>query len=183
MQIQIIDVGTPNTHAAKNGRSYQSIEVTYKGADGKVGNKKLMSFSNPDVFKRISTLSKGNSIDVVTTKDDAGYWQWTGINEDTGSGSVGTASAVSQPTTGVSTRVTGSNYETADERAVRQRLIVRQSSLSAAVSILTVGSKSVSKDDVKSLAEELTNWVFEKEPVTMAKLDGAISEIEDDIPY
>ena len=44
MLINIIDVGQPNTHAAKNGRNYQSIEVTYKAENGQVANKKLMSF-------------------------------------------------------------------------------------------------------------------------------------------
>ena len=179
MQIQIIDVGTPNTHAAKNGRSYQSIEVTYKGADGKVGNKKLMSFSNPNVFKALSTMNKGDQVDVVTTKDDAGYWQWTGINDGTSSAPAQTSSS----TTPTATRVTGSNYETADERAARQRLIVRQSSLSAAVSILTVGAKTVDKEVVKNLAQELTDWVFEVKQTTIAKLDADIADIPDDIPY
>jgi hypothetical protein len=176
MQIQIIDVGTPNTHAAKNGRSYQSIEVTYKGNDGKVSSKKLMSFSNPNVFKTISGLGKGATIDVVTTKDDAGYWQWTGIND-------GSSPAPAQATTGTpaTTRVTGSNYETAEERAARQRLIVRQSSLSAAVSILTVGAKAVDKESVKSLAQELTDWVFETKSV--AQIDTDITDMQDDIPY
>ena len=137
MQIQIIDVGTPNTHAAKNGRSYQSIEVTYKGTDGKVSSKKLMSFSNPSVFKAVSNLTKGDSVDIITVKDDAGYWQWTGINDGSTPSQAAPAAQASTPTT---TRVTGSNYETADERAARQKLIVRQSSLSAAVSILTVGA-------------------------------------------
>ena len=180
MQIQIIDVGTPNTHAAKNGRSYQSIEVTYKGTDGKVSSKKLMSFSNPSVFKAISGMNKGDQVDVVTTKDDAGYWQWTGINDGASSAPAQTTQGASTPTT---TRVTGSNYETADERAARQRLIVRQSSLSAAVSILTVGAKTVDKEAVKNLAQELTDWVFETKPLTIAKLDADIADIPDDIPY
>jgi len=52
MQITVIDVGQPNTHSTKNGRSYQSMEVTYKNDSGQVQSKKLMSFSNPDVFKQ-----------------------------------------------------------------------------------------------------------------------------------
>ena len=79
MQINVIDVGTPNTHSAKNGRTYQSLEVTYKGADGRVANKKLMSFSNPDVFKSASTWAKGDAIEILSEKDNNGYWQWIGI--------------------------------------------------------------------------------------------------------
>ena len=181
MQIQIIDVGTPNTHAAKNGRSYQSIEVTYKSNDGKVSSKKLMSFSNPTVFKTISGLSKGAAIDVVTTKDDAGYWQWTGIND--GQSAPQATQGATPSSTPATTRVTGSNYETADERAARQRLIVRQSSLSAAVSILTVGAKTVDKTAVLNLASELTDWVFEvKQEETLSGIDSALA-MADDIPY
>lgn len=179
MQIQIIDVGMPNTHASKNGRSYQSIEVTYKGSDGKVSAKKLMSFSNPSVFKTISGLAKGATIDVVTTKDDAGYWQWTGINDGSTVSTQPTTTQSASPTT----RVTGSNYETAEERAARQRLIVRQSSLSAAVAISTVGAKTLDKEAIKSLAQELTDWVFEVNQTSIAKLDADIADIQDDIPY
>ena len=59
MQIEVIDVGTVNSHSAKNGRQYQSIEVTYKNEAGQAGNKKLMSFSHPDVFKTAQSWTKG----------------------------------------------------------------------------------------------------------------------------
>lgn len=182
MQIQIIDVGTPNTIAAKNGRSYQSIEVTYKGPDGRASSKKLMSFSNPSVFKAVSQLSKGDTIDVTTQKDDAGYWQWTAVNE---AGSAPSAQAPVQQTSSASaTRVTGSNYETKEERAARQELIVRQSSLSNAIAILTVGAKSLKKEDVFALAQELNDWVFNKhaEKAPDPKVSGSFDDLEDDFP-
>jgi hypothetical protein len=172
MQIQIIDVGTPNTHAAKNGRSYQSIEVAYKGTDGKVSSKKLMSFSNPSVFKHISGLSRGDTVDVVTQKDDAGYWQWTAIGN-------GEQQVATQTATTPTTRVTGSNYETKEERAARQVLIVRQSSLSSAVATLTAGAKSAPiADDVIALAKLYEGYVFAPE-VPSSSLD----DFESDIPY
>lgn len=176
MQIQIIDVGTPNTHAAKNGRTYQSLEVTYKNNEGKVSSKKLMSFSNPSVFKHVSGLNKGDSVDIVTQKDDAGYWQWTAVG--TGEAQV----TQSTPTaTGNTTRVTGSNYETKEERAARQVLIVRQSSLSSAVATLTVGAKSApSKEDVVGLAKFYENYVFNKESSNV--VNDPIDSLEDDIP-
>lgn len=180
MQIQIIDVGTPNTIAGKNGRSYQSIEVTYKSQDGKVASKKLMSFSNPTVFKTIAGLNKGDSVDVTTQKDDAGYWQWTAINQG------GEAKPMATTTNSApATRVTGSNYETKEERAARQRLIVRQSSLSNAIDILSVGAKALKKEEVLQLANELADWVFEEvvAPKTIASLDGDLTDMQDDIPY
>jgi hypothetical protein len=178
MQITVIDVGTPNTHAAKNGRSYQSLEVTYKGADGKVGNKKLMSFSNPSVFKAAGSWNKGDVVEVVSQKDDQGYWQWTGIGTE---GGAPVAPAPASSTSGA--RVTGSNYETKEERAARQELIVRQSSLSNAISILTVGAKTVSKAEVLSLATELSDWVFGKDAKATVSYDPSNpADFEDDIP-
>ena len=150
MLINIVDVGAPNTHAAKNGRSYQSIEVTYKNDQGQVANKKLMSFSNPSVFNHIKDLSKGASLNVTTTKDANGYWQWTGIGGDETA-----PTSETKPATGG--RVTGSNYETKEERAARQILIVRQSSLSSAVDLLGPG-KSV--EDVIATAKQFEAYVF-----------------------
>jgi hypothetical protein len=159
MLINIIDVGTPNTHAAKNGRSYQSIEVTYKGDNGQTATKKLMSFSNPTVFSHIKDLTKGDQVNVTTTKDDNGYWQWTAIG---GSETAPMQAQASSPTTGG--RVTGSNYETKEERAARQVYIVRQSSISAAIGALTVGAKSApTSESILSLAREFEAYVFAKE--------------------
>jgi hypothetical protein len=169
MLINIVDVGAPNTHAAKNGRSYQSIEVTYKNDQGQVANKKLMSFSNPSVFNHIKGLAKGDSLNVQTEKDANGYWQWTGIGGDN---SVTTETKQTAPATGG--RVTGSNYETKEERAARQVYIIRQSSLSTAVELLGTGSKVA---DVITTAKEFEAYVFSKE----SGID-AINSLEDDLP-
>ena len=169
MLINIVDVGAPNTHAAKNGRSYQSIEVTYKNDQGQVANKKLMSFSNPTVFNHIKGLTKGDAINVRTEKDAAGYWQWTGIGGDN---EVAETKSATQASTGG--RVTGSNYETKEERAARQVYIIRQSSLSTAVELLGQG-KSV--EDVIATAKQFEAYVFSKNQGI-----DAINDLEDDIP-
>jgi hypothetical protein len=178
MQVNIIDVGAPNTHAAKNGRSYQSIEVTYKGDNGQTATKKLMSFSNPSVFNHIKNLTKGDVVDVVTTKDDNGYWQWTNIGSGQGTATAAAATS-SAPSTGG--KVSGSNYETKEERAARQIYIVRQSSISAAIGTLSVGAKSSPNSaDVIKLAKEFEAYVFSKEE---AATGPEITDMQDDIPY
>ena len=168
MLINIVDVGAPNTHAAKNGRSYQSIEVTYKNEQGQTQSKKLMSFSNPTVFNHIRDLTKGDALNVTTEKDANGYWQWTGIGGDNA------VSETKQATPATGGRVTGSNYETKEERAARQVYIIRQSSLSTAVELLGTGSKVA---DVIATAKEFEAYVFSKS----TGID-AINELEDDIP-
>jgi len=158
MQISVIDVGTPNTHAAKNGRSYQSMEVTYKNDNGQVQSKKLMSFANPDVFKQAQTWEKGTSVNVNAQKDDNGYWQWVGI---LGEGESAPTQTGSQPASKPSTRVTGSNYETKEERAQRQVMIVRQSSISSAVTALTANGSVPSSEDILGLAKQFESYVME----------------------
>jgi hypothetical protein len=172
MLINIIDVGQPNTHAAKNGRNYQSIEVTYKAENGQVANKKLMSFSNPSVFNHIKGLSKGATLNVTTTKDANGYWQWTGIGGDNEVADT----TQSKPASGGG-RVTGSNYETKEERAARQVYIIRQSSISSAVEFLGSG-KTV--DEVLAVAKQFETYVFAKDANPTKEVN--FDDLEDDIP-
>lgn len=178
MQIEIVDVNRTDA-TGKNGKSYGVLQVAYR-ADGKMQEKKLMSFGNPTVFKHIEGMSKGESVNVRTEKDANGYWQWTAIESG-----VSASHSEKQPSSSVSqsgtTRVTGSNYETAEERAIKQKYIVRQSSLTTAISILSVGAKTLQAHDVITLAADLEEWVFRKEEVSLPKVD--IADIEDDIPY
>lgn len=171
MQITVIDVGQPNTHSTKNGRSYQSMEVTYKNDSGQVQSKKLMSFSNPDVFKQAKEWQKGDTVDVNTQKDDNGYWQWISIGADAIAQATSTSSNA-KPTT----RVTGSNYETKEERAQRQVMIVRQSSISSAITALTAEGKRPSVADILGMAKEFENFVMDN------KSADSVADMEDDIP-
>tara|TARA_B110000977_G_scaffold195295_1_gene273491 strand:+ start:3563 stop:4105 length:543 start_codon:yes stop_codon:yes gene_type:complete len=180
MQINIIDVGTPNTHSAKNGRSYQSIEVTYKGDNGQTSSKKLMSFSNPDVFKQAQTWAKGDAININSQKDDAGYWQWIGI---LGAGeSAPVAVQTNSASTGAkpATRVSGSNYPTSEERDKTQGFIVRQSSLSNAVNTLASGGKTASANDVIALAKVYEKFVMEGDASAQA---SSVEDFPDDVPF
>jgi hypothetical protein len=170
MNIEIVAV-TENQKQSKAGKAYTELEVIYKDDSGKASTKKIMSFMNPAVFKAVQGAKGGDKIAVTTQKDDNGYWQWTGIG-----GNVTTTSAVA-PATTPAAKVT-SNYESKEERAVKQRYIVRQSSLSNAVDILSVGAKTLDKKAVLELASELEEWVFR---VDTPKV-GSIDEMEDDIP-
>jgi hypothetical protein len=178
MQISVIDVGQPTTHAGNNGRSYQMIEVAYKNESGQIQQKKLFSFRNPDVFKSAQTWEKGQAIHVQAEKNEKGYWEWIGLGE---------AAANSSPSPTASkpsgnTRVTGSNYETKEERAARQVMIVRQSSISSAVSALTASNNVPSSEDILSLAKQFEDFVMSNE-TTPNKADGGVDNFEDDVPF
>lgn len=175
MQIEIIDVVREDL-PSKNGKgTYGQLTVTYRSG-GRVQEKKLIAYSNPAVFKTIEKLTKGASVDVTSVKNDKGYWDWTAVNEG------GAAVATQSNSAPSNTRVTGSNYETKSERAIRQRYIIRQSSISSAVDSLAVGAKSpLNPADVIALARKYEEYVFEQP--NLAELQDGLNALEDDVPY
>lgn len=182
MQISIIDVGSLSTHAARNGRSYQSVEVTYKNEQGQAQSKKLMSFSNPAVFKAAQTWEKGDTVNIATEKDANGYWQWTAILAEGESAPAPTnqSAVTSSPKAATATRVTGSNYETKEERAERQIMIVRQSSLANAVATLATHGSAISAEQVIALAKTYEGFVMNQGSAQTEP--PSFDNIEDDIP-
>jgi hypothetical protein len=168
MQITVIDV-TENTKKSESGRTFQQLEVAYKNEQGQPQLKKLISFSNPNVFKAAKDWVKGDVVNVTTVKNEkTGYWDWIGLEGD----GIVVENKPASAATGA--RVTGSNYETKEERAARQVFIIRQSSLSTAVELLGQG-KSVA--DVIATAKQFEAYVFSK-----AEGTDAINELQDDIP-
>ena len=162
MQVNVVDVSNLNTHTAKNGREYQSVEVMYKNDQGQAQNKKLMSFANPSVFKAAQAWNKGDVVHVSTEKDTNGYWQWTAVgNADSVSDKRSDDAPATQGNAAKpATRVSGSNYETKEERAVRQVMIVRQSSLSNAVATLGIEGSKATANDVINLAKLYEQFVL-----------------------
>ena len=182
MLINIIDVSQPTTNTNRNGRQYQTIEVTYKDESGRVTNKKLMSFANPDVFRTAQTWEKGDEVNLATEKDDNGYWQWTRVLADGEAAPAPTnTSAVQSSTAAKPTRVTGSNYETKEERALRQLMIVRQSSLSNAVATLATHNAPLASEQVIALATKYERFVMEGDSTPSSA--NTIDDLTGDIPY
>ena len=159
MKVQILSV-TVTTKTGK--KAYQNAEVAYKNLDfGKVEAKNITEYSK--VFKQVAEAAPGQIFEVTTEKDDKGYWQWTAMTRDV----EGTTSAPQQQSPIAAARPAAntaprSNYETPEERAKKQVYIVRQSSLTAAINLLSVGAKTPPKDDdVIALARKFTDFVFD----------------------
>ena len=172
MQITIVDVSPAQSKTASTGRQYQEIELMFKDATGKPSSKKIMSF-NTDLFKAVQGLQRGANVFVTRQKNDkTGYWDWVAIGE-------GAPQKAQQAASSPGTRVSGSNYETKEERAARQVMIVRQSSLSTAVASLAVGAKaSPLAADVIAYAKQLEAYVLGQG----SDREVDFSSIEDDIP-
>lgn len=167
MQIEVL-----STSVEDRGK-YKQLEVAYKGGDGKVSSKKIMSFAAPDVFKLLSASKQGDSFDVTTVKNDKGYWDWTTVSPGGSTG--GSVKAAGSP-------APRSTYETPEERANRQVLIVRQSSVSSAIEFYKLNAKKQpSVGDVVEVAKFFENYVFGKN-TTPASAEASIAEMEDDVP-
>lgn len=133
-------------------KTYEELTVvyTFKGANKE---QVLRSFANPQVFKAIQGMV-GKNVVVETTKNAKGYDQWSKVTLASEAGAVGSA----PPPTG---KVVGSNYETAEERKLRQMYIIKQSSISNAVEALSVGAKAPLKtSDVLAVAQDFVDWVY-----------------------
>ena len=173
MIITIIDVSDAVTI-----KTYKVIEVAFKDEQGKMASKKLMSFASPEVFKAIQEFGKGDVVDVLTVKE-GDYWQWKSVTKASGAKAEAPAAAGAKATP---YKATASTYETPEERAKKQVYIVRQSSISAAVNLLSLGGKPVpTTATVIATAKEFEAYVFNVDKVEVDVQD--LSDIEDDIPY
>ena len=163
MQISIISTSIETKPTAKG--SYQQLEVVYKNLtfQGKVESKKLMSFgAGASSFKALSESSAGGVYDITVVKNDKGYNDWTSATMAVpGAAASAGQTALAGSVAGKPNPTPKSTYETPEERAQRQILIVRQSSVSSAVALLTAGAKSPPKSaDVIATAKELEAYVF-----------------------
>ena len=184
--IEVLSVSPVSDETGKGGGKYKKLEVAYKrlDRDGKVEGKPIFDFANKDIFKAVSALQVGDVKQITAEKNDGGYWQWTAIDEPGAPKETADKPADASPArksypakAGVG-KVTGSNYETAVERAARQILIVRQSSLSNAVAYFSGKEPKgfgASYEDVIAVARHFEDYVYEK-------ATDHFSDLEDDIP-
>lgn len=174
MQISILKT-SQESRPSKNGKTYQVLNVAYKNLThgGKIEGKDVFSFGDTEsTFKALAAAQEGEVYDIDNKKNAGGYWTWFGATKSE-------AGAVAAPAAGKAAfPAPKSNYETPEERERRQHLIVRQSSLSAAVSTLATGKAAVNPEDVVALAERYVGFVFaQPEEVKTAP------DFEDDIPF
>lgn len=157
MKIKILNVDIND--AGTGTKKYQVAEVLYD-TNGNKRTFKIFSFANPAVFKTVKDAKNGDFFEVKVEKNDKGYDSWAAIEASDGSASASTpAAAVSGKTGGASF---SGDRESKDEREARQRYIIRQSSLSNAIAVLTAGAKAPPKvEEVTELAEKFVAFVFD----------------------
>ncbi len=173
MQIQIQFI---NANVEDKGK-YKQAEIAYKDlAKGQVSSKKLMSFSNPLVYKTLVDAKNGEVYTIDMEKNDKGYWDWIKAATST---SVDTANAVPPSKANASPK---STYETPEERAKKQVYIVRQSSISAAIDTLKTDKKNPTVAEVISVAKQYEDYVFGLDTGITPLADLPTLDTGDDIP-
>ena len=162
-QIEIVNVTPPVFIKTVKG-GYNVLEVAFK-QDGRVGGKKFMDFAAPGVYNLLETAKAGDIFDVVSEKNAKGYIDWVSVNpgaaaeagqEVAQADSGATAPAAAKPGYSGKGRVVGSTYETAEERATKQAVIVRQATLNAAIEF--VGETSIG--EVLKVANKFEDYVY-----------------------
>lgn len=191
MQIKVIAVEVTTTPTQKG--SYSTAEVTYKNLTygGKTESKKVMSFgATKSAFEVMSNASANEEYTISVVKNDKGYNDWVSATpglQNEPAAAAPTRSGGSTPTRSSGNTGGGStagrDWETADERAKKQIYIVRQSSVSNAIELLSVGQKAPpAVEDVIKVAKEFEEYVF-GDSNSAKEGAAALSDMDDDIPF
>lgn len=187
MQIQLLS-NQVSTKTNAKGKPYQELEVAYKNLtfQGKVESKKLFDFgAQADAFKTLVTAMPTSVFDVEVVKNGAGYNDWTKVTKGESLSTTATVSATtaSRGSSSTASQPSKGNWETPEERKLKQIYIVRQSSLSVASQVLSVGQKT--PPDAKAiieLAKQFEEFVFSN-PLNEILKDSIESLEEDPLPF
>lgn len=136
----------------KGKQGYNKGTIVYTTDRGEQREQRIMSFANPGVFDAIKALKFPAKVDVHITKNDKGYNEWAKVEPVSDE----PASAPVSGNTKSGSVTTRSTYETPEERAAKQVLIVKQSCLAQAVAF----EKDATREQVLETAQVFVDWVY-----------------------
>lgn len=145
-------------------KGYEIVELVYKTDEGKVKQMKMFGFLKKDLFAVAANSKQGDVLEASFQQSDKGYWEFGSLKAtgETTTLDVSNPSTVGSATLGGVSGSTKGNWETSEERANRQVLIVRQSSLSNAVAYFEAAKQKPSVEDVVSVATQFETYVLGK---------------------
>lgn len=168
INITVLNVQQTTQPSKKQGASpYQMLEVAYKNNtfQSKVESKKIMPFgAQKATFDALAVAQPGESYDVEVVKNAGGFNEWVSVQK-AAAGAVGASpvQASGMRNNAGTGAPRSSNFETPEERALRQVYIVRQSSLATAERLHSVGAKApVKVDELINTAKKLEAYVFNR---------------------
>lgn len=174
--ITVLKSATTSKNGA-NGKPIQTLELTYtNGTSGAIESKKLVIFYNKVVCNALAN-AKMDDVYTITSEKEGDFWVWKeAVQAAPGQDAPVVVNNNNAPAKAAYTPSSKSTYETPEERAIKQVLIVRQSSLKEAVSVLTIGAKiPPSRELVFQEAQAFVDWVYQTK-------QEALVDMEDDIP-
>ena len=151
--------------------TFQIAKINFTG-DGKTSTRNVVS-SKKFVYPILSKAQAGETFETTEAKNDKGYDEWTSAKKV--EGGQATTSQAGSKAASTSPR---STYEPPEERAARQIYIIRQSSLSTATAILSVGAKTLKAADVLAVAKELEDYVFGKKKTNIEEIESDMVEFD-----
>lgn len=136
-------------------KGYTVTNVSYKNAEGKVKGMKVFPFKEQaSVAAAFADAKPGDVYEAAFRKNDKDFWEFAPTPTKTGATEKVSAAA------GASGGTTRSNWETSEERAARQVMIVRQSSLSTAVAL----KPKATVEEIIGVAKQFEDFVMGREP-------------------
>lgn len=141
MRIKIVSVGP----VQKEAKYFQFVLTYVDLKQAKEFTRKMMSFTKVP-YEALKGAKEGEVYEVEIKKNENGFWEWVEVSKIV----EGDAPAPSAP----SGKRTG-DWETSEERARRQILIVRQSCLAQAVALNT----DPTVDAILTTAAQFEEWV------------------------
>lgn len=151
-KIKIVEVNIEEVRQGRNKYDRAAVVYSYNGQNR---TQNVMSFSNPAIFAKVRSMVVGQEYNVEVTKNDQGYTQWAAIDL------VGADKPTDPKIQTTPARSNVSTYETAQERAIKQLYIVRQSSISHALTYLNNQAKpDYNVRNVLDIAQEFVDFVF-----------------------
>lgn len=140
------------------GKTYPVCELGYKTEDGKTKGMKIFGIGDlKPIYEVAANANTGDVLEATFAQNDKGFWQFSSL-APTGEKSV----PADKPAPASNSR---GNWETSEERAARQVMIVRQSSLSNAIAFAAANNPkgaSLDVDGVIGLARAFEAYVMEK---------------------
>lgn len=170
ISIQIIKVGKPQSKG-----TYNAIEVTYKNLSqgGKVEGKNVVDFGD---YAHVFEAAKGWQEDQIVNiqnekiknaKSGKEFWTWVDVQEAGEDQPQPLQEKAAVPKDVKEAQATPAGKQQWVPDADKQRLIVRQNSITNAVAY--EGNNAGNSDDVLKTAEKFFNWVFEAPKPVKAK--------------
>lgn len=154
---EVVSVSLETEAKKQDGGTYPAWQLIFKDRDGKI--KDITKHVNglkytKGLAESLKSLQAGDKFTAVLEKKGA-------FNEVTMIVKGEDVAVAAQPaSTG---RVTGSNYETPDEREWNRVRIIRQSSISNAINLLKTDKVSPNIDDVMAVAARFAEFVNQKD--------------------